>query len=266
MIKKIFLKVSLSVFVLLLLAAGCRKQTDYDELPLPVAAELHEVFQDNQRSLALSFRTIEEYPCGNFQIIYSYQNEQDQLQIDFKGLHVPGTCATFVGPARGNLILNDLQEGSYPVTLTYNEEQMQALFHVSDEEFVIEKVNSNNNLIVFLDFVVHRVPTNTIWGMVQPLEEEAGQGEDFLSQMSQAGGQALSLEDGHYGFFRISNQVLLLNPYDETLPDNASTFVYSWQGEMSDIEPMMADFAEEYHIQIFSAQGHVFDNQPMDKE
>lgn len=257
---------ALPALVVVLLASGCRKQTDYDELPVPVAAELHEVFHDQQRHLAISFRTIEDYPCGNFQIIYSYQNEAGNLEVDFKGLHVPRICSTIVGPARGELILDDLDRGAYPVNFSYNQQQMQALIHVSQEAYLVETVNSNRDLIIFLDEAIQRVPSNYIWGSLKPLEGAPDQGESFFQQMAAAGAQAPQLEDAHYGFFRISEGGLWLNPYDESLSENRQTFVYAWPLDLSALEEMIADFSGVYDIQVFSAQGPVFTNQEEDDE
>lgn len=258
-------KMALATILMLLLAAGCRKKTDYDELPVPVSAQLHELFHEQQRAVAISFRTIEDYPCGNFQIIYSHTKENGVLEVDFKGLHVPRICITIIGPAKGELILDDLQPGAWPVSFSYNQLELQAVLHLSQDEFRVEMIDDNPELLIFRDMAFRRVPADYIWGSLRPLEESSdNQGTAFFQEMAATGAQSPQLEDAHYGFFRVSDGQVWLNPYEEGPAEGVQTFVFSWTDDMRTLERIAADFSATYEIQIFSARGDVMSNQQED--
>lgn len=255
-------KRTLALLMLLLLAAGCRKKTDYDELPVPVAAQLHELFHEQQRAIAISFRTLEDYPCGNFQIIYSYQQDDGNLEVDFKGLHVPRICVTIIGPATGELILEDLEQGAWPISFSYNQLDLQAVLHHSADEFRVEMIDNNPDLLIFRDMAITRVPADYIWGSLAPLDESSDDpGAAFFQQMTSAGAQRPQLEDAHYGFFRVNDGEIWLNPYGEAPPEDVQTFVFSWTEDMQTLQRIAAEFSSSHEIQMFSAQGDVMNNQ-----
>ncbi|MFO7977213.1 MAG: hypothetical protein R6U64_01025 [Bacteroidales bacterium] len=267
MLSRILRKVTLGTILVLLLAAGCRKQTDYDELPVPVAAQLHEVFHEQQRAVSIFFCTIEEYPCGNFQIIYSFEKDHGNLEVDFKGLYLPSICVTVIGPATGELILDDLEPGAWPVTFSYNQQELQAVVHLSKDEFRVEMTADNPELLIFRDMAINRVPSDYIWGSLRPLEESSDdQGELFFQQMASAGAQRPQLEDAHYGFFRVSDGEVWLDPYDEGPADKVQTFVFSWTEDMQTLEQITSEFSASHEIQVFSARGDVMANQEEDSQ
>jgi hypothetical protein len=253
----------MALLVLLVFFGGCRKTVTYEDLPTPMVVQLYEEVLDGERRIAIGLRTIENYPCNNFQIIFSYLRSLHSWDLIFRGLYAPRICVTVVGPAWGHQVLNDFTDGAYTLNFIYGSHYLAAKFHVSEEELVVDLPAHQGNFLVFPDVRFTRVPSDFFWGYVLPVQEGTVEPYDtFYQDLLDAGAWAPELDDGHYGFFRITDGKLVVDPYQQSQSlAHQHTFVFGWDGEFHEIESLAAAYAGVFEIQVFSAQGHNFCNQ-----
>lgn len=248
--------------IFLLFFAGCSKEAPYDELPTPLIVGLHEVFDDNERCFSLSFSTAENYPCDNFEIISTLDNSSQGMHITFKGLHVPRICISTVGPAKGYLYIKQMQEGDFALNFLYGNKEVKTMTNISDQELLVNLNVANEEFLFFPDTKINRIPSNYIWGN---LRDTGGHGlsigDAFFQDLQASGAWDPELEDGHYGFFRISSSELFLDPYNTSQEAiDEQTFVFVWDGDFQQIQQIASAHSEAMEIEIFSALGHHYQN------
>ena len=250
-------------FVLLMCFGGCHKTVNYEDLLTPMVVELHEEVRDGERRVAIGLRTLENYPCNNFQIIYSFVRSLHSWDLIFRGLYAPRICVTVVGPAWGHQVLNDFTDGVYTLNFIYGSHYLASDVHVSEQEVVVDIAPHQGNFLMFPDMRYTRVPSSYFWGYVLPLQENGLEPNDsFYQDLLDAGAWIPQLEDGHYGFFRVSDGSVVVDPYQQSHGlAHEFTFVFGWDGDFETIESLASAYAGAFEIQIFSAQGHDFCNQ-----
>lgn len=251
----------LLVILFLIFISGCRKTSAYEELPTPLVAEIREVFSQQQRQYCLTMRTMEEYPCNNFQIIFSTAAISGGMEVTLEGLYIPPTCITVIAPARGQFFLENLTN-EFKLDFRYEKRVLNTVFNLQESKLDIA-IDQDYGFLHFGDTEFFRVSDDYIWGYLRRLNEESDVRESFHDKMLAAGAVIPRLEDGHYGFFRIISGNLQLDPYDpgqEQSPGNS--FVMVWEDQFEEIEQMAMDYSDDLEIVIYSARGHQFSNQP----
>ena len=67
--------------------------------------------------LALELRTVEQYGCSNYTIVYQRTPTPNGVRLDLLGRHLGYICLTSIGPARARFFL-DLRPGDHDLVLT----------------------------------------------------------------------------------------------------------------------------------------------------
>lgn len=89
----------------------------------------------------LWMRTDTIYPCINWTIESSVSKRPGEMLVDFLGIHVPGICATALGPARSSLEL-DISDRDFVLKFR-NEDQIDSYsVSVTDTALVLTEIVS----------------------------------------------------------------------------------------------------------------------------
>ncbi len=250
----------ISLLMVLSLSA-CQKEDDMHDLSGVVMLELREVCVDGERLIALYAETREQYPCLNFFIDYEVTKELQQRSVHFKGLHVPKICLTAIGPAKAFIELGKMQKGQHPTDILLNEDHVKTFFHLSEDLLHVEIRSDNAESLEFVEYDMHRLSDAYHWGYMQVLQTEPDKNvEDFLEDLWDAGAQAVSLESGNYGFFRIQeDNIILFDDMHQRKVQNPLLFVFD--GDIEVLTGLADDYSETLAISFSNPKGEHYHNQ-----
>jgi hypothetical protein len=256
-------RIALYFFMLLqVLVSSCRKDEHFNEMPLPLVVEIHEVFQNNSRHIKFRFLTQEEYPCSNFELVYYFFENNTHREIFFRGIRIPSTCITSIGPATAAFVFYNMGSRNFDLDFVYGKNKKKANITIAENEFRLDIQDTFEDFLIFPDKKITRVPDNYFWGYITPVGEANEQAaDDFMKQVLEAGGVDPELEEGHYGFFRIHGGNIYSDPYNLSDHFNRKCFLFQWQEAFEILEEIAKSYGHILEIQIFSPGGHDFNNQ-----
>ncbi len=243
---------------------SCQKEEAIDDIPLPLLVEVRERFASPERIFMLKVQTLEDYPCENFLILYSSHKPFGIRDIVFEGIEVPHICITNFAPARADILLDDLVEGRNHIRFFINQDVMLTFFDLEEDVLNISISGKETPFLKFREKVIHRVPSNFIWGFTsQKSNAEVDHHDDFFQLVLDHGAKAHELEPGNYGFFRMTEdkELEIFRAEDIWLPNFYKGFVFSYDGEFDTLRQLADNFHETLIIEICSGEGDVYHNQ-----
>ncbi len=247
--------------VLNVLFLACQREPEMDDFSGKLMVELREVFNGEERQMALYVVTLEEYPCANFQIAYTYTHVAGRRMIIFEGIELSEACITAFGPARTFIGLGDMQEGSHDVHMEINRETIITSFEVKEDLLKMSVLGGYSPYLDFYEKVMHRLSAEHVWGYVHAKMPGAETDySDFFAQLWQAQAEEETLPPGNYGFFRIGEEYFVLFDHiHHYMPENP--IVIRFDGDFQVLREIALEFSEEYVIALYSGKGDVFLNQ-----
>lgn len=256
-----FILCCVSIFFVVGLSA-CQQEDDMHDLSGVVMLELRETCVDQERHVALYAETREQYPCLNFFIEYAVIQGSSQTNVYFKGLQVPKICLTALGPAMAIVETGLMNPGQHPVNFHLNEEDLNTLFHLSEDLLQVELLSDNVEFLEFTELEMHRLSDYHYWGYIQVLRSDSDKNAaDFYEDLWDAGAQPVSLEPGNYGFFRIKEEeetILFDGTYHRKVQN---PLLFQFDGDVDVIRDLANDYSENLAISFSNPLGEHHDNQ-----
>jgi hypothetical protein len=253
--KSIFIGIIASAFFLI---SACEKKEELSPLPDKFIFSLHEKFYEDSTQIILKISSEEEYPCSNFEIIYSIQSTGSNNIIEFKGITNHGFCHTAMGSAKVSLEIADGGNNTNCQFEFHSDNDIDIFnFDILAESVVMSIVGSLSGRIAYDHNKLTRLHKNTFWGYSIKKNSEVSdeRHNEMLNQLNDLGVQQIELEDGYYGFFIVNNgEFVFLNKKTSTL-GNLTPLVFLYEGSLNDICNIASDFNEDLSIFIRNTLG-----------
>ncbi len=240
---------------------GCVDKDDMIDFPVAMEIEIRELFHQNERQLALLMKTVQEYECANYQIEYDYAHQAEKRIVELKGIILPSMCLTAFGPATAFVNFGTMDQGRHEVHFLIDEDYLFTDFLISEDKInVFEKVDEIG-LIGFVDKTVYKLSDDYVWGYVMPKTSgDYFDPKNFLDAIWEAGAKNQELSPGNYGFFRITEEEMII--FDHEISHYASfPIICTYEGQFEALSQIADDFAHEFVIVLYSAQGEYHRNQ-----
>lgn len=236
-----------------LASAGCREAAEVVPLDSPVRVQVVETFGPAGRRLQLECATEREYGCMNYALATRSDFWGKTIALQFRGVEVPGTCLTALGPARTIVGLGVVPEDRYPLRLIANGTTVGGVLQVAADSIVVTGAAGDWTRIPRR--VVRRVPDGAVWGLIGwGPEDRTAEANAFLAALRSAGGVSLALPPGDYHRFRATADGRLEWP-GETGYWTHRVFVMRWSGSRSPIEAIVRDHGDPLWISVFGDRG-----------
>lgn len=253
--KSIFTGIIASIFLYI---SSCEKKEDLSPLPEKFIFSLHEKFYEDSTQIILKVSSEEEYPCSNFEIIYSTQSTGSNKIIEFKGITNHGFCHTAMGPAKASI---EIANGGHNANCQFEFHSDNDIdifnFDILAESVVMSIVGSLSGRITYEHNNLTRLHENTFWGYSIKKNSDVSDEHhnELLNQLDNLGVQQIELEDGYYGFFIVDNgEFVFLNKKISTL-GNLTPLVFLHEGSLNDICNIASEFNEDLSIFIRNTLG-----------
>ncbi len=232
-----------------------------DDFSGKLMVELREVFAGESRQMALFVVTLEEYPCTNFEIEYTYTSVAGRRMILFEGIGLSEACLTAFGPARAFIGLGEMQEGSHDVHMEINRETIITSFDLNEDLLKLSVLGGYSPYLDFYEKEMHRLSADHVWGYVHSKMPGAETDyADFFARLWQVQAEEELLPPGNYGFFRIGEgYFVLFDHINHYMPENP--FVIKFDGDFQVLQQIALEFNDEYMVSFYSGKGDVFFNQ-----
>lgn len=242
--------------------SGCHEKETLVAFPVPLEIEIRELYHQKERQLGIMVKTLQEYECLNYGIEYEYTYNSDHRIIEFKSIFLPSMCITALGPAKSFIYFGVMEEGKHEAHFKINGGELITDFRVSKDKItVIVNEDYGNGLIGFTEKSIIRLSDDYIWGYLVPeTSDEDFDYNVFLDHLRKAGAQKEEPGPGNYGFFRITDEEVIIfdhdNSYKPVIP-----FICTFDGEFESLKQIADMFSNECLIIIYSARGDYYRNQ-----
>ena len=195
---------------------------------------LWERLSPQNRSLELIIETLEIEPCQNAQILTSVLQNGNDFRVGLLDIERPSDCLPGEGPATANINLGQFEPGVYNLDINLkNTVSNEGQIVFRNNTYQINMVSKNG--IQIKRGTLHQVPTSYFWGY---FAYEEGQNEETQAEVLNGladHGALIKLEDGDYGYFRISNGVVS-KVFDQPEDKEVLLFGFDMIGKDVDIQ------------------------------
>ena len=113
-----------------------------------IKVETKEVTAGNQKKVILACRTEKIFNCSNYIIKTERQAGSNTFEFVFLGTGIGGICFTALGPARADLYLGTLENGTYTVKLNESSFANTGTLTVTNTEILLNFPQPNGILIL----------------------------------------------------------------------------------------------------------------------
>ncbi len=215
---------------------------DKAEVGSDVQIKMYEDVSADPNALMLQSTTEQQFSCSNYQLSATAQMTEESIIIDYTGIVVPNGCVTTQGPAFSQDYFT-VEEGTYGLELTVDEELNEGTLEVNDSLFVISM--TNNPSIDVLTDSLWRIPNNLYWGSVTYYEQTHEElVSAFVDSLQQLPIEVPVLHNGYYGYFNIENQMLDVTPPEGGYAEGIF-FTYTGEDE-TEVRSTIIDYALTY--------------------
>lgn len=143
---------------------SCDKNDDLSPLPEKLIFSLSEKFHPDSSQIILKVQSEEEYPCSNFEIIYSLRMSGSTKIVEFEGITNHGFCLTAIGPAKASVtIANGENHGVHLFEFQLNDNNDSFDFEIKEPEVVLEPKGSLSGHMVYDHSTLKRLEEFTHW-------------------------------------------------------------------------------------------------------
>jgi hypothetical protein len=248
----------LALPVLGVILASCRSMspTHVEPIRSEVSITAHEQLGASARTLQMICKTTQIYPCSNYGIVSSVNRSGASIAINFRGVEVPGICLTSTGPATRTLDLGSLADGSYALTVNSGGSTLNGSLQVTDG--VISVTAPPSTAVGFPRPVLHRIPPQTIWGVVGwATPTQAPKAQAYLDALVAAGAGPQSLAPGDYDFFSVTPAGEIQSP--ETAGYwYAQPYVFKYAGDVATLSSLVHGQSDSLWIRLYTDRGDQF--------
>jgi len=250
-------KIVLLIFgSLLLLALSCNNSSEVITGPpaqnINSAINLTSIENLDPAAPTFEFRCLTDsvYNCFNFSIEFTLNFSADTIDLTFTEISNPVICQPAPSKAFAIVNLGVLANGVYEFPVTVNSVVAQATLTVTDS--TIQITGGDSTWTKFLRPLLHRVPTNLIWGQVgYSLGGAYDSATTFFDSLESLGAVPETLSTGSYGYFYFNGS----GTPDSILELGASIgttfsipYVYSYSGDTADLHSLITAYANQGNV------------------
>lgn len=239
---------NLSLLCAVLLWQACN--TDKTEAPIldtTVAKEyeldLWESLENSVRTFQIRANTIKSEDCLNYSIESAANRFGNSFEINLGKPLVPATCERGFGPAKSNLDLGILTNGTYNLTIKLGQ------IVPSTGRLIV----NNGSYYVYMPAPIgfkvkhntlYRIPDNTIWGYIDYELTASPIVEQFLVDLNKIS-QDAGLSKGYYGYFNmLDNETIELEKVVTDRPIHP--ILRRFQANEKDLENLLKSYRDRY--------------------
>jgi hypothetical protein len=171
-----------------------------DSLKIRMAEEVDSL----KRTLKLTCFTKKQFECSNFYITNTIKITGNVISIHFNEIQSPDICLTAIGPASAVLNFENILNGKYVLEIYINNSKIESQLDVSAASYKITAPTQSS--VEFINPVLNRVPTNTIWGKVHYHANSTGiLVQKFIDSLQILGATPTTYLPGNYLDFQIDS-------------------------------------------------------------
>lgn len=234
---------------------------DYKDYPFThIELSHYEQFHGNRRDLVFYLKTLETFPCNNFQINTQVSHNRDQVEIHADNIEIPSYCITLTGPATRSILLGNPDENPRSFSFWINTDRHDFNLMVKEDHIELEQGQFFDKRLSFVRDTLMRIPDNTVWGyLVWDGDDKSYLPEELLGIFEEYGAELLTLQGGDYHYFQVEEGKVIFFP-----GENKITGFSLWFEK--EIEILVEAFQEylseneitDLKIRLFNTRGERF--------
>mgnify|MGYP000877200528 FL=1 len=239
--------------VLLFWQACNTDKTDAPVLDTEVEKEyeidLWENLANNLRTFQIRVNTIKTQDCLNYYIESSANRNGNNIEINLGRPQIPVLCERGSAPAKSNLDLGSLSNGTYSLTVKLGQiVPSTGRLVVNNGSYFLSMPSPIGFRILHNTLV--RIPDNTIWGYIGYELSALPAVDQFLQDLAKIS-QEQSLVKGYYGYFSIPDNGIMEFGAQAATDRPILPIVRRFQANEKDLENLIATYRDKYGKDIY---------------
>lgn len=219
-----------------------------------------DIQESGERKTILSLVTDEIFPCANYGLDMTSSFADGRWTADIKDVINPDVCLTALGPAVAQVDWRYLDNGSYPIYMRAFGRTSTGTLLIDDVSYQLDFPIKDN--IKIEQEKLFKIPDHTIWGLIGYAEPSAELAVDaFFEELKNIGGTALKLPQGHYGYFDVDTDGIMVVPKNHGYW-YAKSILYEFDGDPSELGELVRKYGNEFaginNVRIRSSWGENF--------
>lgn len=259
--KHIYFTISFFTFLIIALAS-CSVDTP-EETPIIYDVEdefnidLREQLSVDDQKLVIELHTIkDDYPCSNYQIDYSIEQDNNgKIIIDILEILDPINCDSSIADAESHIVLNNITRSTHNIEINLKGTVInEGVLHNDDDRFNLEMKTDYG--IHLLQRELIKIPQNSIWGYVAYDDDSNDSAaQNFIDDLVGVTEQNRVFENGYYGYFSITGSIIKLK--DTPNFTHKHIFIHEYKGAKEDLIDLLETHRNTTNLQIgvFSSTG-----------
>ena len=239
---------------------SCNKDDSADNAFNYLEVEYYEHFSSSGREIFLNLKTLETFPCSNFQLEVNQNRSNNHLDIKVSDIQVPDVCITALGPATQTLSLGQTSFAPSKLTLWVNENQHDVSINIDKNTISVLPGNTFKDHLFFAFDSLMRIPDNTVWGFaafeIQTNEKSQNVWSEINEAFAEAGAKDFTLEDGFYYYFLVKDSII----HFENIKQNLHTFYFLFEEDLDVLVDIYERIMENHNsssmqLRLFDTKG-----------
>lgn len=207
--------------------------------------DMYEWTEAAGRHLVFRIYTIDSFGCTNYYIKAATSTSPGVIQVTIDGVTMPRDCSP--GRARAFNSSTDLSlaNGSYMLSIKNLDRTEYGTLTVTDSAYILSYDDTNN--VSFTNKVVHRLPANTIYGMLYADDTVTfTQAQDLIDSIQYYGATAFTGDTGNYGLITVLPGNTYMMEDDGTWQQPYKRFIYNYPGDIGVLKDLMRRYRDRY--------------------
>lgn len=235
----------------------------YKEIESDIKVRMAEIlFEKTPQTFLLFFSTEKIYPCSNYQIVHSFEQDSNKIIIKLSEIAVPYFCLTAPRAANTIIDLGAIVSGEYQLEIHIGEDKNVGQLIVTPDYYKMHFEEPKQLQIEYSS--INRVPPNTIWGeLTYYTDSTEALAQSFIDSLELLGATKQYYNQGNYLYFQIDS---LGQISTQQADDNYFKFqyIYNYTRNTSKIDSLVRNYGQNYgdsmNIVIYTKEGETFRN------
>ncbi|NOQ76073.1 MAG: hypothetical protein GQ574_28965 [Crocinitomix sp.] len=242
------------------LSNSCQKAKTLELITSDVRVYLYAILSPTGQTFQIQLATEDIYGCSNYTISNDFSITDNQIDLNIKGIIIPGHCLTSLGPAIDIIDIEPMAPGNYPFNITINNHLNEGELIVSPNSYAFNFLDTTG--IQFPVKVVNLIPENTIWGNISyNLEDSESIANDFIDSLLSIGCEEQLYPSGNYNYFQIKPDGQIAN-YEYSIANYHQRYIYHFTGSSASLESLVQQYETTYpgliNISLITFKGEYF--------
>lgn len=256
----------ISLAVLLLGLGSCKIENLDDPIIIPLVEQeftldLWENLSPTGSTWEIRLETVADEPCENSTILTDYQKIGQNLNLTIFDILAPENCNPVSEPATGSEELLEVIEGDYNLSVELQDIVINNGRLLVTEDLLQVNMDTEDG-IGWLHTELRRVPTGALWGYVAYESGDQQQEADSFIHSVQAIAAPLSVVNGYYGHFTVTNggTAVTVNSRPEGMA--SKSFLFEYDNDTLDITQLVEEFRTNapagMTVEVFNYKGKIW--------